>query len=316
MLGDILMPLINVLIFPGFLFLSSLGLVAEFVDRKLYARLQNRVGPPFFQPFADFVKLSAKQEIVPEQADATMFRSMPIIAMAATACAFLYLPMWGYASLFSFEGDLIVALYLLMIPTLSFFLGAVYSTSLFSTIGAMRAATQLFAYEVPLFLAMLSPALLSGSWSVSGIAAFFGSHPWRWCFDLLGFAVGLVAVLGKLEKVPFDIPDAETEIVGGVFTEYSGRLLALIRMTTDMEAVVLSSLLAAVFLPFGLGLAPLLGFLLYILKVLFVIILITVLRTIMARLRIDRMMAFCWKVLAPLAFLQMIACLVLKGVAA
>jgi NADH-quinone oxidoreductase subunit H len=316
MMESVVVPIVNILIFPGFLFLGSLGFLAEFVDRKFYARLQNRIGPPFFQPYADFVKLSAKQEIVPEKADAAMFRSMPIIATAATACAFLYLPMWGYASLFRFEGDIIVVLYLLMIPTLCFFLGAVYSTSLFATIGAMRAVTQLFAYEVPLFLAILSPALLSGSWSASGIAAFFGSHPWWWCFDLLGFAVGLVAVLGKLEKVPFDIPDAETEIVGGVFTEYSGRLLALIRMAVDMEAVVLASLLAAVFLPFGLGLAPLLGFILFIVKVLFVVALLTVLRAIMARLRIDQMMDFCWKVLAPLALLQMIACLVVKGVSA
>jgi NADH-quinone oxidoreductase subunit H len=314
MLENVLFPVFEVLIFPGLLFLGVFGLFAEFVDRKFYARLQNRIGPPIFQPFADFVKLSAKQEIIPGEADSRMFRSMPIIAMAATACAFLYLPMWGYASLFGFEGDLIVVLYLLMVPTLSFFLGGVYSTSLFATIGAVRIITQLFAYEVPLFLAVLSPALLSGSWSVSGIAAFFGLHPWWSCFDLVGFAVGVTAALGKLEKVPFDIPDAETEIVGGVFTEYSGRLLALIRMTVDMESVVISSLLAAVFLPFGLGLAPVLGFLVYLLKVLLIIALMTLLRTVMARLRIDQMMDFCWKLLAPLAFLQIIACLVLKGV--
>jgi NADH-quinone oxidoreductase subunit H len=234
--------------------------------------------------------------------------------MTATACAFLYVPIWGYASRFSFEGDLIVVLYLLMVPTLCFFLGGIYSTSLFATVGAVRVITQLFAYEVPLFLAFLAPALLAGSWSVSGIAAYLGAHPWRWCIDLLGFAVAVVATLGKLEKVPFDIPDAETEIVGGLFTEYSGRLLALIRMTVDMESVVISSLLAAVFLPFGLGLAPLVGFLAYLLKVLLVLALIALLRTIMARLRIDQMMDFCWKVLAPLAFLQLVACIALKGV--
>jgi NADH-quinone oxidoreductase subunit H len=314
MLGNVLFPLAYVLIFPGFLFLGVMGMLAEFVDRKLYARLQNRVGPPIFQPFADFVKLSAKQEIVPCEAEGPMFRAMPLVAMTATACAFLYVPIWGYASRFSFEGDLIVVLYLLMVPTLCFFLGGIYSTSLFATVGAVRVITQLFAYEVPLFLAFLAPALLAGSWSVSGIAAYLGAHPWRWCIDLLGFAVAVVATLGKLEKVPFDIPDAETEIVGGLFTEYSGRLLALIRMTVDMESVVISSLLAAVFLPFGLGLAPLVGFLAYLLKVLLVLALIALLRTIMARLRIDQMMDFCWKVLAPLAFLQLVACIALKGV--
>jgi NADH-quinone oxidoreductase subunit H len=314
MTGTILLSLFNIVVFPGFLFLAFMGLVFEFVDRKTYARLQNRIGPPFFQPFADFVKLSSKQEIIPEKADPRMFRAMPFIAIAATATSFLYVPMWGYKPLFAFDGDLIVVLYLLLIPTLTFFLGGIYSTSLFSTIGAVRVITQLFAYEVPLFLALLAPALLAGTWSISGIAQYYGAHPWYWCFNLLGFAVGLTATLGKLEKAPFDIPDAETEIVGGPFTEYSGRLLALFRMTIDMEAVVAASLLAAVFLPFGLGLAPLIGFVVYLAKVLFVVLLLTLLRTVMARIRIDQMMDFCWRVLAPLAFVQILASLILKGV--
>jgi NADH-quinone oxidoreductase subunit H len=313
MLSDILVPIVNVLIFPGFAFLGAAGLFVEFVDRKLYARLQNRRGPPLLQPLADFVKLAAKQEVIPREADRRIFRAMPLVAVAATACAFLYVPMWGYDALFGFEGDLIVVLYLLMLPTLCFFLGGVFSTSLFASIGAVRVVTQLFAYEVPLFLALLSPALLSGSWSISGIAAFYGSHPWWWCFNLVGFGVGMTASLGKLEKVPFDIAEAETEIVGGVFTEYSGRLLALFHLAVDMEAVVVASLIAAEFLPFGLGLDPLPGFLAWSLKVLFVVALLTLLRTVMARLRIDQMMAFCWKVLAPLGLVQIVASLVLKG---
>jgi NADH-quinone oxidoreductase subunit H len=310
---EALRALLGILVFPGLLFLGAMGLVAEYVDRKLVAKLQNRVGPPFFQPFADFVKLAAKQEIIPSQAEAGMFKAMPILAMAATATSFLYVPLWGSSALFGFEGDLVVVLYLLTIPTLSYFLGGIYSTSLFAEVGAVRAVTQLFAYEVPLFLALLSPALLAGSWSVSGIAAYLGARPWSWAFCLVGFAVALVASLGKLEKVPFDIPDAETEIVGGVFTEYSGRLLAFIRMTIDIEEVVLASLLAAVFLPFGLGLPPVLGLLLYLAKVLAIVALLALLHTILARLRIDQMMDFCWKWLAPLAFLQLLACLFLKG---
>jgi NADH-quinone oxidoreductase subunit H len=315
-LGQVLVPLLQILVFPGFLFLGAMGLLAEYADRKLSAKLQNRVGPPIFQPFADFVKLSAKQEIIPAAAEGPMFRAMPLLAMAATVTSFLYIPIWSRGALFGFEGDLIVVLYLLTIPTLSYFLGGIYSTSLFATVGAVRTITQLFAYEVPLFLALLSPALLAGSWSLSGIAAYFASHPWRWCFCLLGFGVALVAALGKLEKVPFDIPDAETEIVGGIFTEYSGRLLAFIRMTVDIESVVIASLLAAVFLPFGLDLNPLLGFLLYLLKVFLIIAVLALLHTIMARLRIDQMMDFCWKYLAPLAFIQLIACLAIKGVLA
>ena len=311
---SILTPLFNIVVFPGFLFLAAMGMLGQYVDRKLYARLQNRVGPPFIQPLADFIKLSAKQETLPEGADRRMFLVLPLVALAATVTASFYIPMWSDKALFSFDGDIIVTLYFLMIPTVSFFLAGHASTSLYAEIGAVRAITQFFAYEVPLFLAVLSPALLAGTWSISGIAAFYAARPGWWLFNILGFGVGMVAVLGKLEKVPFDIPEAETEIVGGAFTEYSGRLLALFKMTVDVEAIVAASLLAAIFLPFGLGLPALLGFLVYLLKVFLVLVLLTLLRTIMARLRIDQMMAFCWKILAPLAFVQIVASLVLKGV--
>jgi NADH-quinone oxidoreductase subunit H len=309
-----LQALFNILVFPGFLFLSVFGLAAEYIDRKLYARLQNRMGPPWFQPMADFIKLLAKEDIIPEEADPFMFKILPVVALTAIITAFLYIPIWSTQSLFSFEGDVIVVLYLLTIPTMTFFLAGWYSTSFYSMFGAVRSLTQLFAYEVPLFLAVLSPALLANTWSLSSMAAFYQAHPWYWLFNLIGFGVALVAVQGKLEKVPFDIPEAETEIVAGTFTEYSGRLLALFRMAIDMEMVVACALIAAVFLPFGFGLGPVAGFLLFIIKVLFVIGLLSLFRTVLARVRIDQMVEFCWKYLAPAALCQIVLDLVLKGV--
>jgi len=310
------MSIFYILVFPGIIFLGVAGLLAEYVDRKLYARLQNRMGPPWFQPFADFIKLSAKEAVVPERASSTMFRLMPVLAAVSVVTAFLYVPMWRTQALYSFNGDIIVVLYLLTIPTLTFFLGGWYSTSLYSMIGAVRALTQLFAYEVPLFMAVLSPALLADTWSLSEIAQFYTAHPAYFVVNLLGFVVALVALLGKLEKVPFDIPEAETEIVGGSFTEYSGRYLALFRMAVDIEMVVGASLLAAVFLPLGLGLNPYAGFLLYLVKVLFVVVLLTVMRTVVARLRIDQMVAFCWRWLVPMALAQIVIVLIVKGLVA
>jgi len=102
------------------------GLAAEYVDRKLCARLQNRIGPPWYQPAADFIKLVAKEDIVPRNADPGVFKFMPLIALTSVVTAFLYIPIWGTKALFSFDGDLIVVLYLLSIPTLTFFLGAVF----------------------------------------------------------------------------------------------------------------------------------------------------------------------------------------------
>jgi NADH-quinone oxidoreductase subunit H len=306
--------LFNIFVFPGLLFVAVFGLAAEYIDRKLYALMQNRIGPPWFQPLADFIKLSAKEDVVPQHADAMVFKLMPIIAMTSILTSFLYIPMWGSNALFAFKGDLVVVIYLLTVPTLTYFLGGWYSRSVYSMIGAARCLTQLFAYEIPLFLSILAPAMLADTWSLSGISEYFSTHPWAILFNLPGFVIAIIALLGKLEKVPFDIPEAETEIVAGAFTEYSGRLLAMFRLAIDMELVVGASLLAAVFLPFGLHYGPAAGFALYLVKVLFVIGLISLARTIVARLRIDQMISFCWKVIAPLAFLQVLLDLIIKGV--
>jgi NADH-quinone oxidoreductase subunit H len=288
--------------------------MAEFVDRKIYARLQNRVGPPWFQTFADFVKLISKEDLLPTEANPHIFRLAPLFALSSTITVFLYIPLWRNSALFSFNGDIIMALYLLTISTLAIFVGGWYSTSLFARIGTLRSMTQLFGYEVPLFMGILAPALLANTWSMSQIANFYARHPVFCLLNIPAFLVSLISLLGKLEKVPFDIPEAETEIVAGGFTEYSGRLLALLRLTLDIEMVVVASLLAAVFFPFGLNLNPISGFAIYVFKVSFIIAMLSLLRTIFARLRIDQMINFCWKYLVPLALLQLVVNLILKGV--
>jgi len=306
--------LFHILVFPGFLFLGVLALFAEYVDRKLCARLQNRIGPPWFQPFADFIKLAAKDSLVPELADQWIFRLAPVVALASPLTASLYIPIWRRDALFSFEGDVIVVLYLLTIPTLTFFLAGWYARSVFSMLGAARSMMQLFAYEIPLFLSILAPALLANTWSLSGMTRYYGAHPWYALLNVIGLAVSLMALLGKLERVPFDAPEAETEIVAGSFTEYSGRLLALFRLAISVEMIVACSLLAAVFLPFGLQLGAPAGFVLYLLKVLLLVCLISLFRTVFARLRIDQVINFCWQYAAPFAFVQVLIDLVAKGV--
>jgi NADH-quinone oxidoreductase subunit H len=318
--------LFYMLVFPGFAFLAFFALAAEYVDRKLHAKLQQRIGPPWFQPLADIIKLAAKEDLMPESADRWMFKLTPLVALASTVTAFIYIPVWSRQAPLAFEGDVIVVLYLLTIPTFTFFLGGWYSRSVFSMIGAARTLTQLFAYEIPLFISILSAALLAGmpvagapkdifhfNWSLSGMSAFYHDHPAFAACNAIGFFVALIALLGKLERVPFDIPDAETEIGAGTFTEYSGRLLALFRLTISIEMIVGASLLAAVFIPFGLDFGPAAGFVFYVLKVLFVVCLLSVARTIFARLRIDQMINFCWKVAAPIAFVQLLLNLAVKG---
>ncbi len=306
--------LFGIIVFPGFIFLCVAGMFAEYFDRIFHARMQNRKGPPWFQPIADFIKLSAKEDIVPEEADLFMFKAMPVVAVSSVVTAVLYIPLWSGQAMYSFEGDLIIVLYLLTIPTMTFFLAGWYSTSMFAAVGAVRTLTQLFSYEVPLYIALLAPAVLANTWSLSGMTAYYANHPGYWLFNLPALAVTMVILLGKLEKVPFDINEAETEIVGGVFTEYGGRFLAFFRMAIDIEMIVAASLVAAVFFPFGLGLPPVIGFVLYLIKVALVVAGISFLRTIFARLRIDQMVSFCWKYLAPAAMVQILINLILKGV--
>lgn len=305
--------LFYILIFPGFLFLGAYSLLFEFIDRKLYARLQNRVGPPWFQPLADFIKLLSKETIIPSEAETKMFRLLPVFAFASIFTAFLYIPIWHTSSLFPFRGDLIVIMYFLTIPTLTYALAGWDSVSLYPAIGSVRTLTQIFAFEVPLFMALLSPAIIANNWSVSGIAAFYNSHPLYGLANIPGFIVGIVAAEGKLERAPFDVPEAETEIVAGVFTEYSGKLLAMFRMTIDAETVVVSSLISVMFIPIYAISYPVLGFALYIIKTLFILLILAVIRALMARLRIEQTVHFCWRYLAPAALLQIFICLLVKG---
>ena len=310
------LSLFQIIVFPGFLFLSVLAFAFSYIDRKLCARMQNRVGPPWYQPLADYIKLLSKETIIPAEADPGIFKAIPLFALASTASAFLYIPIWSQTSLYPFDCDLLVVLYFLTVPTITFFLAGWFSSSLYAEIGSIRAMTQLFAYEIPLYMALLGPALLAGTWSISGITAFYHLHPMLSLLNLPGLFVTIIAAQGKLERSPFDIPDAETEIVGGTFTEYSGRYLAIFRMAIDSEMVVLAALIAAIFFPALLPANPLLGFAVFLVKVLVVVFVLALIKTAFARFRIDQMITFCWKYLAPIALLQIVIDIIAKGVIA
>ncbi len=304
--------LIQILIFPGLFFLMFAGLAFEFVDRKLHARFQNRIGPPYFQPLADIIKLFSKETIIPGEADRGMMQLMPVLAMTCAVISILYIPLFNTQAIFSFEGDIIVILYLLTIPTMTLFLAGWHSVSLFSLVGAIRSITQLFAYEVPFFMALLAPAILANTWELSKIAQFYAIHPHYALANIIGFVVSIIALLGKLEKVPFDIPEAETEIVAGPLTEYSGWPLAIYRLTLDIEMVVGAALIAAIFFPIWFAKNAFLAFILFIIKIFVVIAILTLLRTLFARLRIEQMLNFWWKYLAPAALIQLFINLVIR----
>ncbi|HVO70552.1 MAG TPA: complex I subunit 1 family protein, partial [Aggregatilineaceae bacterium] len=300
----ILRALIILLFFPGGLFLLVLGLVYEWTNRKLLAQLQNRIGPRWFQPLADLIKLLSKEEIVPAGANAPLFAALPVVALAGTLTAALYVPLFGLIPALSFPGDLIVAIYLLALLTLSLGLAGANSISRFTLIGTTRTLTQLFSYEAPFLLALLGPAIAAGSWQINQIAAF-GDGRWMLLTQPIGFVIAVIGLMGKLELPPFDAPEAETEIVAGALTEYSGRGLGLFHLAKDVALVVGLTLIAAVYMG---GIVNPLDFLL---KTLVLLGGITVLQALLTRRRIDQTVGLWWRYGALAALFQTLVTIVM-----
>ncbi len=302
-------PLIALLFIPGGLFLLSVGTVYEWADRKLVARFQNRIGPRWFQPVADVFKLLAKEEVVPDGVNAVLFHALPVVTLAGSLAAALYVPMAGVAPSYSFRGDLIVAIYLLSLMTLCMGLAGANTIDRFSLIGATRALTQMFSYEAPFLLALLGPAIAAGTWQIGAINTYAGQHVWLIALQPIGFVVAVVGLMGKLELPPFDAPEAETEIVAGALTEYSGRGWALFRIGRDVELMVGLTLVAAFYLG---GLSNPLAFLV---KTLALLLVTAGLQSLFARLRIDQVVGLWWRIGMMLALGQLLLLLALRGVA-
>lgn len=316
---EIVKSLIKILIFPGFGFLVIYALLTQWIDRKLYAQMQNRVGPPWFQPAADLLKLFAKETIIPARVDSFLFRVLPYIAFAGVVTSFMFIPVWSTQPMSSYPGDLVIVFYLLTIPTLVLSLAGWVSVTAYSIIGGIRCLTQLFSYEIPFFIAVLTPALILGTWNIAEISAalptFLIHHPVYFIPVFIAFIVGIIALQGKLERKPFDIPDAETELVAGPFVEYSGRLFAIFRLSLDMELIVGVSLLNAIFLGGAnphFGLPAVFGFVFYLIKTLLIIFVLAYIKTSVARIRIDQMINFGWRVLAPASLLGMLLTIILR----
>jgi len=303
---NVVLALVALLLFPGGLFLVTASLAYEYVDRKLVARFQNRVGPRWFQPLADFIKLLVKEEIVPDGVNRGLFNGLPLAALAGALTAGLYVPMAGLAPSWGFRGDLVATVYLLMMMTLCIGLAGANTQDRFSLVGAVRALTQLFSYEAPFLLALLGPAIAAGSWRIAEVNGWAREHPWMILTQPLGFIVALIGLMGKLELPPFDAPEAETEIVSGALTEYSGRGLAFFRLGRDIELLIGLTLISAFYLG-GLG-SPL-QFLGKTLALLFVT---AALQSLFARLRIDQTVGLWWRTGAVLALVQLLVLIALR----
>ena len=292
------------LVFPGLVFQVAAALTFEWLDRKLLARFQRRMGPPWYQPLADMIKLLSKEDLLPKDADDFTAALLPIISLSSVLTAGLYVPIAGFSP-FSFEGDLIVVIFLMSVPTLAYYLAGIISVGVYSLLGGGRSLLQFFSYEVPLLIALSGPAILSGSWSISMIMESQETLGPFIIYQPLGFALAVVGLIGKLKRDPFDIPKAKSEVVGGSLTEFSGVKLGFWHLVMNIQAVVGIFLLIALYFGWSNSTAPIFSILLFMVECLILVLILSGASALFARLRIDQLASLGWRILVPLALVQL-----------
>jgi NADH-quinone oxidoreductase subunit H len=297
--------LFQALIFPGALYLLVMSLFMAWLDRKFVALWQGRVGPPVYQPFADLIKLLAKEDTLPDGASEVAGTLLPMAALMTTMTASLFVPV-GNAVAISFEGDLVVSLFLLSVPSLAYFLAGWVTPSVYGVVGGNRALLQYFTYEIPLLLGLAPAAVHSRSWSAMALMASQRGYRWHLMAFPIGFAISVVGMIGKLERPPFDIPHAKSEIGAGPLTEYSGRKLALWRLSGWLQTLVGINLVTAIYLGGADVMWAHWGFAVYLIKILLVLIGLSFVQVLYARMRIDQVADIGWRVLIPLGLVQML----------
>ena len=288
-MNELMQNIFWLVIFPGFLFTLVIGLIASWIVRKVGALVQYRIGPPIYQPLADVLKLMGKEILIPQQAQRFMFMAAPLIGMSSVILLCTMLFRTGISSQ-SFVGDIIVAIYLLVIPSLALILGSSASASPHAAIGAAREMKMVMAYELPLVLAFIVVIIKTGG--TLNLATIAEHTPVLSISGMLAFLVSLLCVQAKLGFVPFDIAEAETELGGGVMMEYSGALLGIWTIMHDMMLVGLPLFLIMIFMGgFGTsGPALWAGIGKYVL----ILVLIILIKNTNPRMRIDQTMKFFW----------------------
>ncbi|MBA3052083.1 MAG: complex I subunit 1 family protein [Candidatus Omnitrophota bacterium] len=242
-----MITLFHYLIFPGLLFALIIGMIASWIERKVTARVQWRVGPPFLQPLYDIMKLFIKENIVPEHAHYLTFAAAPIISFVSAGLAATIIGMSIFFPSSSFQGDLIVVAYLLVIPALSLILGAAASANPLASLGASREMKMVLSYELIFWIALIVAWIKTGgqlNLSLFAVKGAVGAS----VSGAIAFALMLITMQAKLGRVPFDAAEAETEISGGTYIEYSGPLLGFFKMSQYIMLVAVPALVSIIFL--------------------------------------------------------------------
>jgi len=291
-----------VLVWPGLLGGALLGWLFLWITRKIMARLQGRKGPPFYQPFFDFVKLMSKETIVPGGTNRIIFYGLPLVALISVTFALSLIPIPGNP-LRSFNGDLILLIYLLEMPALCDILAGFATRSLYAQVGATREAILSLGYNLPFLTALIALAVHAKSSSLREIVVATPSP----AIVFVALAL-LLSVPARLKSNPFSIANAESEIVAGIHTEYNSKPLAIFELVHGLELTALVGLFAVLFLPFAHSLVA--ALVIYILCALGLIFLTTGLAAATARLKIQNAFSFFWSWGAAAAVLAIVVALI------
>ena len=282
------------LVYPGFLFAAIVGGFLSWFDRKITARVQFRKGPPVLQPFYDFFKLLlVKETILPARGAPGVFLAAPVFAVfgATLAGAFILLPLMGIST--GFSGDLIVIFYLLTVPSLTYVIGALASGNPLASVGGSREMKLIMSYELTFLLVIIGVIIKAGMsidlYQIIRIqqegTVFIGSIS-----GVLLFIVAIFCLQAKLAMVPFDLPEAETEISDGIFIEYSGTPYAMVKLSKYILLFILPAFVVALLMG-GFRLEGI-HILWAVLKVVAVVLLLTLIRNTNPRVKIKQAIRF------------------------
>ena len=282
-----------------------------YLERRVLGRMQDRWGPNrvgkwgLLQPVADVIKLLMKEDIRPNTADPVVFFLAPIIVLVPALLVYAVIPFGAGMAVADLNIGLLFILAVATIPTIGIVLAGWGSGNKYTVLGGMRAAAQMVSFEVPLVLALIGPVVIVGSLSLVDIVKAQSTVPLL-LLQPVAFLVYLVAGIAEINRSPFDMPEAESELVAGYHTEYSGIRFALLFLAEYLNAFAVSSIAATVFLGGWQG--PILPpFIWFFLKAYLLFLAMIWVRATLPRLRVDQLMAFCWKFLVPVSLANLVA---------
>ena len=305
-----------------------------YAERKILSDMQDRLGPMevgphgLLQPIADGLKLFFKEDIIPSGANKIIFSASPILVLVPALIGFAVVPFGrdslhiGEIEITPFITDInIGVLYILAFSSLGAYgilLGGWASNSKYALLGGLRSAAQVISYELPLGLALVGPILLSGSLSLMDMTIAQGGGFWHWYIisQPVAFVIYMICAIAETNRLPFDLPEAESELVAGFFTEYSGMRFSFFFLAEYANMILVSCIAVVAFLggwqaPFGFleFIPPIIWFLV---KVYFLLFFYIWLRATVPRLRFDQLMAFGWKIMLPLALVNVLITSIVK----